>query len=185
MNNSKTINGRKFYVNKFPASEALKIQNRLARLVSPSLGALASIFFNSGKSAKESGKTKEDIMKQDNVEAFMNADISGEDFQSAIRSIFAELDEDTFFSLVLRILKETSVEMTDESGNKKVINIDGKQSFDMVFEEDLMEVYQVIGFVLQVNYPSFFQKVRDIGKKMGATNTSGKVGGSKKTNSKS
>jgi hypothetical protein len=48
---------------------------------------------------------------------------------------------------------------------------------EIVFTGRLFSVYEVIGLVLEANYPDFFDKVvRGIGKKLTKTGTSGKDG---------
>lgn len=71
------------------------------------------------------------------------------------------LDEDTFIALIKRLFANVVVNWTDKNdGQKKAIAFtpDFDSAMNIVFQGELFSIYPVIAFVLEVNYPDFFQQ---------------------------
>ncbi len=70
----------------------------------------------------------------------------------AMAGAFAGVDPKDATALIPEILSETAVYM-----DGKFIQLNSKSNIDLVFSGRLMVMFQVVGFVLQVNYGDFFE----------------------------
>jgi hypothetical protein len=74
----------------------------------------------------------------------------------AIEMLLSNINEDSFYNFALQMMEFS--------------RLDGKecndQNFDLLFQGELSLVYQIIYFVIQVNYPDFFGKASTIIKKL-------------------
>lgn len=123
---TKEINGSVYTVNQMPARAALRMKARLVRLFGPSLAQL----FISDDSNLTTGIS---FSKDDIVKALMN--------------LSAELNEKEFDKLCVDLLKDYVLK-DDIMLNEREI--------DIGFAGDLLTLFQVIWFVLEVNYGTFF-----------------------------
>lgn len=150
----KIIEGMEFKVVPFPAIEALRLKADLIKIVGPALGmALGSI---------------------GNVTDVMHAQINGPGISDALKMLFEQMDTEVFIKMVKRMLDSTSV--TLNTGEKPVFyNFQEPGKFDVyfndVFQGKLFSLYPVMLFVLEVNFPDFFDKARGFGSRL-STHTS-------------
>ena len=125
-NKEKEIEGMKVNVTQFPARFGFKMQAKLLRIFGPVIGTVLS---------------GNDISK-----GVMNSDVSMGNLSEAIKRLFEVLDEDKSLALVLDLLQQT--------------RIDGQEvnegTFDTLFPGKYLALYKILGFVLEVNYGSFF-----------------------------
>lgn len=133
---TKEIGGYSVEVTQFTGREGFKVKTKLLKLLIPSLGALAGA-----------------VPKGSSV---LDADISGEVVSRAMSAITDQLDEDDFLSFVLRMLQSTRVSVKDASGNRSMVVI-RPEVFDIEFAGHFEIVYEILAFVLEVNYGSFFE----------------------------
>lgn len=142
MQKTKEINGKNFQVAPFSAVEGLRLKANLVKLVGPVFGELMN--FADSK----------------NIDSEINSDA----ISRAIEKITEALDENTFITLIRRLMQNVICNWKDEEGNQKAIafatNFD--VAMDAVFQGQLFSIYPVLGFVLEVNYPDFFEKVMPI-----------------------
>jgi hypothetical protein len=129
----KEINGKKVIVGEFPGRYCFKMQAKLVRLFGPVLGELLSGF-----------KGKGDIK---NLSDALSSDFDLNKISDAIRVLFEKLDEDSAQVLIFELLKTTKVDGED-AWNEAV--------FDRIFSGNLVTLYKIVGFVLEVNFSSFF-----------------------------
>ena len=137
----KVIGENEYKVAPFSAIEALKLKATLLKYLSPAIGkALAGISAVKGKD-------------------LMNTAIDGGAISEALSSLFESLDEDTLMGLLKRLLRNvTAIIGTGGNGQKQAVYfVDGKEeSFNIAFQGHILDVYKVVYFVLEVNYPDFF-----------------------------
>lgn len=125
----RTIGGHKYTVTQMPPSRALPLQMRLGKFLLPVLPALAKM--------------------QSEGAAQLAAHAIG-----AIAGALAEhMTPEEFLALAM--------ELTQGDGQASFVSVDGGP---VVFEsqfmgDDLVELYEVIGFVLEVNYAKFFTAI--------------------------
>lgn len=140
---TKTIDGREFYVSTFPARKSISILSRLINLLGPGvaegLKALAG---------KEGAAT---------LDIDLDYGVAG----SLIQELVARLDEDKVLRLILDMLEVGAVQMIVKDG-EKVRKVEfGPQSleqFDSEFAGALATVGKLVGFIVEVNYKDFFGK---------------------------
>jgi len=75
--------------------------------------------------------------------SIMDADI---DLLLAMEKLFSQVNEDTAFPIIMEILKPAFVDD---------VAIDSEEKFNHAFENDLLFMYKVIGFALEVQFKSF------------------------------
>lgn len=124
----KIIDEFKVIVTEWPARKAFKMKLKLTKILGPSV---AEIF--SGLDRKT-------------AESVMNSNIDISKVGKAIEMLFEKMDEDQILSLIFEMLSSTRV-------NNLEIN---DQSFDDLFKGKLQSVYKILGFVVEVNFGSFF-----------------------------
>lgn len=124
----KTINGNKYLVISFGGMEGVRIKALLMKHVGPALLSLAAV-------AMASGKKK--ILEMD-LDPHMIADL----FEGMLKT----MDENEYVKFILRLLANTW---------KKDIQIT-EEIFDAEFAGDYGTLYQVLFFVLEVNYKKSF-----------------------------
>jgi len=146
---SKVINGVTYKVAPFPAVEALKLKAHLVKILGPALGRLIGSIRGAG-----------DVL---------NAEVNGIELAGALDGLMSQLGEDAFVALIKRMLGAASCEIPDETTGKPVMisfASDFDTKLDLVFQGRLFDVYPVLAFVLEVNYPDFFGKLGGIGAKL-------------------
>ncbi len=160
---SKVIDGIDVKVTPFPAAEAIKIQALLLRLVGPAVGRAVGALDNVVGSARL-GDLK----------------IDGEGLAGAIAELAQKLPEEQLLETIKRLLRGALCTITGDDGQKRAVDFSNPSTFDnsldLVFQGRTMAIYSVIVFVLQVNYPDFFQKVLGTGGLLGGILTSKKAG---------
>jgi len=142
---SRTIDGTPFKVTQFAALEALRLQAVLLMKIAPALGrALGALDGSLPKS----------------IAGIFALKINGAEFSAAVDSLFQNLPEDELIPLVRRLLQGVGCE-TSVEGKTIWLTFDDPGSFDtsfnLVFGGRTFLVYQVIKFVLEVNYPDLFK----------------------------
>jgi hypothetical protein len=150
------INGVTFQVAPFMAVEGLRLKAHLIRTFGPALGELLG-----GIDGKKVGSI---------------ADISlgGDGFARGLEKLLEQLTEDNFEALVKRLLANV-IAIWPEGGKSRSISFgqDFETAMQLVFLGRLFSIYELIIFVLKVNYPDFFGKVvSGIGRRIKATLTS-------------
>jgi hypothetical protein len=159
-NKTKTIDGIKFVINEFPAFEAFKLHRQLIKILAPSIGALVEgLDMSDNTTLKEGAKS------------LLETKVSGESFTKAVNNLMDQLDEDSYLKLVKKLLKYTHayINRVDDTGKtvqEQPVNLYGDKFetyFNIVFHEKPFTVYKVIAFVLEVNFPDFFNNASDSG----------------------
>lgn len=130
----KEIDGFKVTVTQWPARKAFKKKLKLARLLGPSFAEILSGW--------KSSKTSEENISIDSSEIDLSK------VGSAIQMLFDKMDEDEMLDLILELFSSTRID------GKELTN----EEFDLIFAGKTVTVYKVIGFVLEVNFGSFFGK---------------------------
>jgi hypothetical protein len=135
MTQTKEINGRTFKVEKFHAVKAFKLKVKIAKIIMEPLAALI-------EKGDLSGNT--DLLEQE-----LN-------FSNAIRSLFENIeDENVLMSLVIEILCKTRL----INGPSDEVQIENEPGFNMVFKDGLKDLYELIAFVITVNYSDLLEVV--------------------------
>jgi hypothetical protein len=151
------IDGVTFQVAPFMAVEGLRLKAHLVRTFGPALGELLGGIDNI------------------NVSNIADTNISGDGFAKGIEKLLEQLTEDAFEALVRRLLANV-IAIWPEDGKSRSISFghDFETAMQLVFLGRLFSIYELIIFVLKVNYPDFFGKVvSGIGWRMKTTLTSG------------
>jgi hypothetical protein len=150
------IDGVTFQVAPFMAVEGLRLKAYLVRTFGPALGELLG-----GIDAK-------------NVGSIADLSLGGEGIARGLEKLMEQLTEDSFEALVRRLLANV-IAIWPEGGKSRSISFgqDFETAMQLVFLQRLFSIYELIVFVLKVNYPDFFDKVvSGIGWRMKATLTS-------------
>lgn len=141
---SKTIGGVAFNVTPFPALEALRLKAYIVKKISPALGELIAGVKDNGKSV-------------------MDSELDGEQLSKGISMFCEQLSEEEFVSFIQRVFANVWT-VVKEEGTSKSISVSLGEDFagkmDLVFQGKLFQIYPVMLFVLEVNFPDFFEKVR-------------------------
>ena len=139
----KIIDDLKFMVSPFPAGEAIRLQAYLMKLLGPAFARMVG------------------AIKSGSLSGMLDQEIDGEAAADALRMLFSVLDEDTLMALIQRLLKNVICDFPTAEG--KVL-FDFTSKFDerltIVFQGKLLTIYKVMFFVLEVNYPDFFLKIK-------------------------
>jgi hypothetical protein len=101
--------------------------------------------------------------------------LGGDNISKGLEKLLEQLDEDSFEALIKRLLSNV-IAVWPEGGKSRSVSFgqDFETAMQLVFLGRLFSVYELILFVLRVNYPDFFGKVvKGIGRKMRQTLTSG------------
>lgn len=122
------INGNKYTSQQLGARLALKLKLKLIKLMLPTTFH-AAVSFDQDKKGKE-GKFDASVMGK------------------AIESLVMRLDEEEVSNLVLQLLSGT---------RKEGMDISSGMTFDNEFAGNFGELYQVLLFVLEVNFGSFLR----------------------------
>ncbi|GHV79124.1 hypothetical protein AGMMS49944_09150 [Spirochaetia bacterium] len=160
----KTIDGVTFTVAPFRAIDGLRLKATLVRLFGPALGELLG-GLNLGKIAKTESAASLDSLQDMSLDAAPIA--------HAVEKLMSNLDEDTMVALAKRLLMNVICNWNQDGKNRAIaFATDFDAAFEAIFSQKLFTLYPVIGFVLEVNYPDFFDKVvGGIGKRVKLTRT--------------
>jgi hypothetical protein len=156
MAQKKEINGVAFQVAPFMAVEGLRLKAYLVRTFGPALGELLG-----GINISKIG-------------AVGDLNLANAPIAAGIEKLMQQLDEDTFIALLKRLFANV-IATWQENGKSRSIafNQDFDTAMQLVFTGKLFSIYPLIGFVLEVNYPDFFDKVvKGIGKRIQKITTS-------------
>jgi hypothetical protein len=150
------IDGVTFQVAPFMAVEGLRLKAHLVRTFGPALGELLG-----GIDGKK-------------ISSIAEISLGGNSFAKGLEKLLEQLDEDKFIALIKRLLANV-IAIWNEGGKSRSISF--TQDFDtamqLVFLGKLFSVYELMVFVLKVNYPDFFDKVvSGIGQRIRKTLTS-------------
>jgi len=150
------IEGVTFQVAPFPAVEGLRLKAHLVRIFGPALGELLG-----GIDGK-------------NIKSVIDLNPAGNSISNGLEKLLGQLDEDNFVKLIERLLQNV-IASWHEDGKKRSIafGTDFETAMQLVFLGKLFSIYELIVFVLKVNYPDFFDKVvKGIGTRIQRTLTS-------------
>lgn len=150
------IDGVTFQVAPFMSVEGLRLKVHLISTFGPAIGELLG-----GIDGK-------------NVKSVLDINTSSHSFSSGLEKLFQKLDEDTFIALLKRLFANVIASWNEEGKPRSIaFGNDFDTAMQLVFLGRLFSVYQLVVFVLKVNYPDFFDKVvKGIGQKMQQTFTS-------------
>jgi hypothetical protein len=135
----KEIDGSLYTVTSYSGRESLKIKKTLMRLFAPVIPVLVKVL---GQISKDTSVTDMDVN-----------DLDFTSIGKAITELLDQLTEDEYVDLVLRLLRSTRRDNREITG----------EYFDLHFAGNLTTLYKVLFFVIQVNYPDFFQLGASIG----------------------
>jgi hypothetical protein len=158
----KTFDGVTFTVAPFLAIEGLRLKATLVRLFGPALGELlGGLNLSSGKSVSI-------------IEQLTEMSLNAAPIAAGIEKLMGTLDDDILIALVKRLLKNVICNWNQDGKNRAIaFATDFDAAFEAIFSQKLFTLYPVIGFVLEVNYPDFFDKVvGGIGKRVKVIPTS-------------
>jgi hypothetical protein len=144
------IDGVTFQAAPFMAVEGLRLKAHLVRTFGPAIGELLGGI--------------------DTVRVGSIADISlgGDGIAKGLEKLFEQLTEDGFEALVKRLLANVIAIWTEDGKSRSIsFGQDFETAMQLVFLGRLFSIYELIVFVLKVNYPDFFDKVvSGIGRRM-------------------
>jgi hypothetical protein len=150
------IDGVTFQVAPFMAVEGLRLKAHLVRTFGPALGEILG-----GIDAKKVG-------------SIADINLGGNTFAKGLEKLLEQLTEANFEALVRRLLANV-IAIWPEDGKSRSISFgqDFETAMQLVFLGRLFSIYELIIFVLKVNYPDFFDKVvSGIGRRIKTTLTS-------------
>jgi len=139
------IAGMEFAIHPFSAIEALKLKATLLKKLAPAAGHLFGSIDNI-----EKGKN------------LLDNKINGDSIAQALESLFLELGEEEFLSLIKRFLKNTIAVIP----TKGTIQLNTEQGINKIFQGKIFSIYPLIFEVLKVNYPDFFLMVGGFGNQL-------------------
>jgi hypothetical protein len=130
----KEIEGTNYIVTQFTGRKALKIKMKIVKMLAPIISSLTS-----------SVKT--------NDKSVMDSDIDFSVVGEAVSKLFEIMPEDDLIDFIIDMLSMTQ---------KDNVLINSK-TFEFDFVGNFTTMYKVLYFVIQVNYPDFFQMGASIG----------------------
>jgi len=157
-NKAKTIeiDGVSFQVAPFMAVEGLRLKAHLVSTFGPAIGELLG------------------GIDGNKVKSVLDMNPASVSFSSGLEKLFQKLDEDSFIKLIKRLFANVIANWTEEGKPRSIaFGNDFDTAMQLVFLGKLFSIYELIVFVLKVNYPDFFSKVvSGIGKRIQQTLTS-------------
>ncbi|MDR2150130.1 MAG: hypothetical protein LBO67_04815 [Spirochaetaceae bacterium] len=146
----KEINGIAFQVSPFMVVEALRLKFYLAGILGPGMLELISGYNVS------------------NTKKIEDLDLSSINLAGALEKLLSNLDENTFIALIKRLFQNVVATWTaNGKSHAMALNSDFEVAMNLVFDGKIFTIYPLIAFILEVNYPDFFEVVvRGIGKKI-------------------
>ena len=154
------IDGVTFQVAPFMATTGLRLKAYLIRTFGPALGELLG------------GIDGQKITSFNELNLGTSGISTG--ISRGLEKLLEQLNEDSFEALVKRLLTNVIANWNEDGKNRSIsFGTDFETAMQLVFLGRLFSIYELILFVLKVNYPDFFGKVvRGIGQKMSTTLTS-------------
>jgi hypothetical protein len=156
------IDGATFQVAPFMAVEGLRLKAHLVRTFGPALGELLGGINLGAIDGKKGG-------------GIADINLGGDSFAKGLERLLEQLTEANFEALIKRLLANV-IATWNEDGKSRSISFgqDFETAMQLVFIGRLFSIYELIIFVLKVNYPDFFDKVvSGIGRRIRTTLTSG------------
>lgn len=141
---TKTIAGNVYTVVPFPAMKAIALQNKLFKMIVPPL-------------AQAIGG----ITSFSSLRAAVSSNLDGTALAGAVQSLLSNLDEEAFFSLLRELFANITVAVASD-GKARTLVFTTEQfesTFNALFQCSLVNVYTLAFFVLEVNYPDFFDLI--------------------------
>jgi hypothetical protein len=151
------IDGVTFQVAPFMAVEGLRLKAHLVRTFGPAIGELLG-----GINGTKAG-------------SIADINLGGDSFARGLEKLLEQLTENGFEALVKRLLANV-IAIWPEDGKSRSISFgqDFETAMQLIFLGRLFSIYELIIFVLRVNYPDFFSRVvSGIGQRIRTTLTSG------------
>jgi hypothetical protein len=150
------IDGVTFQVSPFMAVEGLRLKAYLVRTFGPALGELLG-----GIDAKKVG-------------SIADINLGSGSFSKGLEKLLGQMDEDSFEALVKRLFANVIANWNEGGKNRSIsFGQDFETAMQLIFLGKLFSIYELMVFVLKVNYPDFFDKVvSGIGRRMRQTLTS-------------
>lgn len=137
------IKENKFIIYPFTAQEAFRLQAVLMGKIGPAIGeALGGIDLKDIKG--------------------MDTEIDMGKIGSAIEKLFLNLNEDDYWNLIKRLVKNTECIIKIENEKKK-ISLTTDENIDMAFRKKTSTIFKLIVEILKVNYEDFFVLLEGIG----------------------
>jgi len=131
----------------FLGRESLSIALQLGRMIAPffkALGGISSKFDTKIVKVSDSEPLDKEKLRD---EILKNLELSPDFFKTIVDQLIASMDEKRFLDLIFRLLKGTRV------NNQEVSK---PEIFDLVFQANIGVLWQVLQFVLESNFASFF-----------------------------
>lgn len=156
----KEINGVTFTVAPFKAVEALKLKAFLVKKFGPALGQALGALSNGLPEGGSIGDLK----------------LDGATMSQAIEKLMEQLGETEFIDLIKRMFRNVTANLAKDGKPLQFTfsELQFDTAMDMVFTGQLLTVYRVMLFVLEVNYPDFLGLLaQDIGSRIKKIITSG------------
>lgn len=144
MNKVKNIDGIEFSVAPFLAIDGARLKAYLAKNFLPALGQIIGAVKN--------------FLSKDGKKISADTQIDGVALAGAIETLMSNLDEDSFISLLKRMLATTVAKGKSGDGKPYARQFNDENfetSFNFVFAGKLFSIYPLLLFILEVNYPDF------------------------------
>lgn len=147
------IDGRVCKTTLFSASKAFRIHykflGKIGRSVGTALGAVTGVLVNAAKEASDANKKKFDATEFLNV--LGDSDLSLSFIGDAMAALYESMDEEEALAYIKEILATTAIDNV-------VVN---EKNFETLFGSgNMIFLYKVVKFVLEANYPDFFDVFR-------------------------
>jgi len=133
---NKTIDGHQVMVTQYPGTTSLTNKVRILKLLGPGVGETLS---------KVSPEEATAGVASSKLEIFIQV----------LGNVCGTLDPDKFTEFVLELLIGTRIKVGGTSGDYQEIT---REIFDLEFAGQLLLMYKILFFVLEVNYGNFFGK---------------------------
>ena len=120
--------GTIFNTTQFPAMHSLELMAQLMKTIGPALAALQGVSVDTDLSA----------------------------LGPALSGALAGLKPNEASQLVLAVLASTTAQVTNPSGQQKIMQLNSREVIDLVFSNKLKTLFDVLEHALKVNYSDFF-----------------------------
>ena len=131
----------------FLGRESISLALQLGRMIAPFFKALGGISNKLDLSALNPSSDTEPKEKMSREELLKKMELSPDFFKIIVDQIILTMDEKKVLDLILRLLKGTRVNNQEISKG---------EIFDVVFQANLGLLMQVLQFILESNFSSFF-----------------------------
>ena len=151
-----TIEGVTFSVAPFMVTEALRLKMHLVRTFGPAIGEILGGINGA------------------NLKSINDLNLGGSGITKGVEKLLEQLDEESFVALIKRLFANVTATLK-EDGKAIAATFGGdfEVAMQIVFQGRIFSIYELIVFVLKVNYPDFFDKVvSGIGRRIQKTLTS-------------